>query len=69
VFLTAAELVDLTGLKRPTRQHAWLVAAGYPVQLDARGRPKVLRAVVEARLGATGATPKAQPNFKALHGT
>jgi hypothetical protein len=67
VFLTPAELADLTGLKRPKAQYAWLLEKGYPVQLDAKDRPKLLRAVVEARLGATVDAPKAQPNFKALH--
>jgi hypothetical protein len=52
MFLTAVELADLTGLRRPTAQYAWLRENGWPVERDARGRPRLLRAVVEARLGA-----------------
>jgi hypothetical protein len=66
VFLSASELVDLTGLKRKKAQAAWLREQGYLVELDARGRPKVLRAVVEARLGAVVTQQKQQPNFGAL---
>jgi hypothetical protein len=70
MFLTPDELADLTGLKRPTAQYAWLRANGWPVERDAAGRPKVLRAVVEARMGAcVGGTMKVEPNFGALRGT
>ena len=45
MFLTADELADLTGLKRPKAQAAWLRSRGWPVEVDARGRPRLLRSV------------------------
>lgn len=69
MFLTAAELVDLTGLKRPKAQYAWLRANGWPVELDARRRPRLLRSVVEARMGGAATfTGKIEPDFGALRG-
>jgi hypothetical protein len=67
MFLTADELADLTGLKRPTAQYLWLRDNGWPVELDARKRPRLLRAVVEARMGACrGGTMRVEPDFGAL---
>lgn len=66
MFLTAEELADLTGLKRPSAQLQWLRLRGWPVESDAKGRPRVLRSVVEARLGGISAPAKTEPNFGAL---
>jgi hypothetical protein len=69
MFLTADEIADLTGLKRPTAQYLWLRDNGWPVELDARKRPRLLRAVVEARMGACrGGNLKVEPDFGALRG-
>lgn len=68
MFLTETELRDLTGLKRPAAQFAWLRANGWPVERDAAGRPRVLRAVVEARMGAVPLHQQAGPNWEALGG-
>lgn len=68
MFLTADEVEDLTGLKRPSAQAHWLRANGWPVETDAAGRPKVLRSVVEARMGAVMSQPTA-PNWEAIGGT
>jgi hypothetical protein len=52
MLLTAAELAELTGLKRPSAQARWLAQAGLRHVLGADGRPRVLRAEVErAMLG------------------
>lgn len=48
MFLAHAELIELTGLKRPKAQCKWLRENGWPVEADAKGRPRVLRAVLEA---------------------
>jgi hypothetical protein len=67
VFLTPDDLRQLTGLRRPSSQYEWLLRDGWPVQRDAKGRPLVLRSVVEARLG--GVVSKAvEPRWEALHG-
>lgn len=68
MFLTRKEVADLTGLKRKGAQRAWLLAQGYVIELDAQGHPKVLRAVVEARLGAVVTHQRQQPNFGAIRG-
>ena len=67
MFLTADEVADLTGLQRPRAQLSWLRANGWPVEEDAAGRPKLLRAVVEARMGAV-ARPQSGPNRSAIGG-
>ena len=68
MFLTADEVADLTGLKRPTAQASWLRANGWPVEVDAGGRPKVLRSVVEARMGGARQHQQSTPNWDALGG-
>lgn len=68
MFLTAEELTDLTGLKRPRAQLVWLRANGWPVEEDASGRPVLLRSVVEARMGAVPLHQQAAPNWDALGG-
>lgn len=69
MFLTADELADLTGFKRPGAQYRWLRDEGWPVKQDAKGRPLLLRSVVEARLGAVPVHRQAGPNWEALRGT
>ncbi|SDH41386.1 DUF4224 domain-containing protein [Propionivibrio dicarboxylicus] len=67
MFLTPEELADLTDydVGQWSRQRRWLDRNGYPFELSAAGRPKVLRAYVEKRLGLTTAKAAAQtePDF------
>lgn len=58
MFLSEAELRELTGYKRTDKQREWLRERQYPFDLDARERPKVLRAHVESRLGAKIERPR-----------
>ena len=51
MFLTDAELIALTGYQRPAFVIRWLSQYGYRFEIAANGWPRVLRAVVEARLG------------------
>jgi len=52
MFLTLAELAELTGRKLAKAQAAWLAQAGLRHVLGADGRPRVLRQEVErAMLG------------------
>jgi hypothetical protein len=51
MFLSANDLWELTGYKRPDKQAEWLRSRAYPFDMDAHGRPKVLRTAVERRLG------------------
>jgi hypothetical protein len=52
VFLTPAELFELTARKRASGQISWLAQAGLRYVIGADGRPRVLRQEVErAMLG------------------
>ncbi len=53
LFLSADEVSDLTGYKLPAKQAEWLAERRYLHELDANGRPKVLRSHLLARLGGT----------------
>lgn len=52
MFMTAKELLDLTGRKRTPDQVTWLHANRIPFLLDANGKPKVLTATITSLLGA-----------------
>jgi hypothetical protein len=58
MFLTPEELHALTDYKRPCDQMRWLREHGYPFEIGASGRPKVLRRIVEQRYEARPASPK-----------
>jgi hypothetical protein len=66
MFLTAAELRELTGRARRKDQLAWLKAKGYKHEVNALGRIIVARAHVEHRFGA-GAPPAPEPDFSVFH--
>ena len=63
MFLTATELTELTGLKRPSAQARWLAQAGLRHVLGADGRPKVLRAEVERHM-LSGPVRQAEPRLR-----
>lgn len=56
MFLTPEEITALTDYKRPADQIRWLTERGYRFEVGASGRPKVLRSVVEQRLGVSKST-------------
>lgn len=69
LFLTQAELAELTERKRKADQIAWLKANGYHFAIGANGHARVLRDHVQAKLcgvhvAAAPATP--EPNWGAL---
>ena len=49
VFLTDAELVELTGYKQASKQVAHLKAQRIPFHTNCAGHPRVARAVLEGR--------------------
>lgn len=51
MFLTAAQLQDLTGLKLPNAQARWLRENGFEFATRADGKIRVLVAHVEIKLG------------------
>ena len=64
MFLTDTDLADLTGYQRPRWQRVWLREHGYPHDVDARGRPRVLRAVVVQRLGGEVSEVENRPRLR-----
>ncbi|WP_115616771.1 DUF4224 domain-containing protein [Chromobacterium vaccinii] len=70
MFLSDEEIQALTGRKRVTLQREWLTLRGWLHEVNAAGRPVVLRAYAESRLSGhkAGAIASAspQPNFAAL---
>jgi hypothetical protein len=62
MFLTRTELIDLAGTTRPKVIARWLrrVGIGYIVGVD--GWPRVMRTVVEVKLGAH--QPTAEPRLR-----
>ena len=53
MFLTPDQVRELTGCARVAQQIEWLREHRYAFELDAKGRPVVLRSYVEGRLGGT----------------
>ena len=49
MFLTADELIELTGFRQPSKQAQQLKAQRIPFHLNRCGHPKVARAVLEGR--------------------
>ena len=64
MFLTPAQLYELTGSRQKRKQIEWLAEHGWPHVVNAHGRPVVLASTVEARLGLV---TRSQPNFGALN--
>jgi hypothetical protein len=67
MFLTPDEISDLTGYQPQSVSHQckWLDRHGFPFELSAAGRPKVLRVYVERRLGLASVALKSEsePDF------
>ncbi|MDD2753859.1 MAG: DUF4224 domain-containing protein [Candidatus Portnoybacteria bacterium] len=63
MFLNQDEIQTLTGRKRWTAQARWLREHGYHCEINAVGRPVVLRAEVERKL--CGIVTESRPHKKA----
>ncbi|WP_274585349.1 DUF4224 domain-containing protein [Neisseria leonii] len=59
IFLTDAELAELTGYCQPKKQAEHLRKLGIPFLPNARGVPKVTRSAIEGR--TAGKAGKAEP--------
>lgn len=66
MFLTRVELADLTGCKRKRNQVAWLVQHGYKFELNAAEEPKVLRTLVEKKMGMSAPKGSKMPCFEPM---
>ena len=64
MFLSATELADLTGYVRPSAQVRWLQEKGWPFTIGGDGQPKVLRRLVEEKLGGSPAAMTNEPRLR-----
>jgi hypothetical protein len=69
MFLSKDHLFELTGYQRRPQQIAWLRANGYPFEIGADGRPRVLTATVLAKLGAPVQHSRPQVRIPKGHAT
>ena len=65
MFLTTIQLGELTGFRRYSAQRRWLISHGYRFEVNALGRPVVLRSAVERKL-QPGTQLSRPPHFEAL---
>lgn len=63
LLLNADEVADLSGYQKPSAQARWLKQNDFPFVIGGDGRPKVLRQVVEARLGGKPSEKKREPKL------
>lgn len=67
--LTAAELRELTGYSRASKQAGWLKANGFKFRVSRLGHPRVDRAHYLAKMGgspAASVSEQTTPNWAAL---
>jgi hypothetical protein len=67
LFLTPRELRELTGRAHSHLQADWLRGHAWPFELDADARPRVLRAVLLARLGGLPNNAPSEPQLRLSH--
>jgi hypothetical protein len=65
VFLTDAQLVELTGLRQPAAQRRWLATQHIPCRIRADGKNVVLASDLSSQTDQPPA--KARPRFDAVH--
>lgn len=63
MFLSPTDLAALTGYSRRSAQLRWLKAHAWPHEIGGDGRPKVLTAYVERRLGGVD-SPRREPQLR-----
>lgn len=68
MFLTPAELEQLTGYKTPAGHAKWLDARGWRFERQRAGGVVISRAYVETMLAGGTAPRPGQPNFAAVGG-
>jgi hypothetical protein len=67
MFLTPEEIRELTGYQRHADQRAWLEKRGWKFEVNAAGRPIVLRTYASERLGGDIEQKKTKgPNFSVI---
>lgn len=67
MFLTADDIAQLTGYKRPSAQVRWLKNKSWKFDVNARGLPVVAVAEFHRHL-VGGRAARSEPNFEAMNG-
>lgn len=66
-FLSEEELVELTECSQAAAQMRWLSGRGWPFEVSAKGRPRVLRLVMEKKMGLAAKPERRRgPDFDSL---
>jgi hypothetical protein len=68
LLLTSEEVADLSGHQKPSAQARWLKQNDFPFVTGGDGHPKVLRLVVETRLGEKSIAKKREPQLRLRSG-
>jgi hypothetical protein len=65
MFLTQANMTELTGYCQPNAQKRWLEKTGWEYTVSRFGRPKVLRAYADQKMGlnVVKASTHSEPDF------
>jgi hypothetical protein len=66
VWLTPAQLLELTDRRYAKHQIRWLRENNYVFEIGGTGKPKVLRAYAEQRQGLTVAVKRSGPRLDGL---
>lgn len=64
MFLTRADLHELTGYQRPAAIRRWLAAHGYLFEVGADGWPRVMTDAIRARLLGPQSIQKPEPRLR-----
>ena len=64
MFMTRADLQELTGYQRPAAMMRWLALHGYPFAVGADGWPRVMLDAVRARLMGLQSIQKPEPRLR-----
>jgi hypothetical protein len=64
MFLTRADLTELTGYQRPAAMMRWLTQYGYPYAVGSDGWPRVMVDAVRARLIGLQSIQKPEPRLR-----
>lgn len=68
MFLTDAELRQLTGKSRHTAQISWLQANGWRFTVNTLGQPVVANAEASRKLVGGGTKKQQEPDWTAING-
>lgn len=66
-LLSEDELIEFTGLKQPKKQIQFFSKNNIPFEINALGRPKVLREAIENRINSKSKPNKAKKSPKLVN--